>query len=292
MNTLQAIAFGAVQGVTEFLPISSTAHLILLPAFMGWDDPGLTFDVALHVGTFLAVVVYFAKDLWQLTKAWFQSLVRRDPSDPYQRLAWMIVAATMPAAVVGILAEKWVESTLRSPLIVGFSLLIVAVAILLVDRRDNEGRHWKELGFVDAMLIGCGQAAALIPGFSRSGSTMLVGLLRGMERSAAARISFLLGTPIIFGSAVFKLRDLRHTPLPPEAFSAFAVGIVTSAVVGYACIHFLLGYLARKPLKVFMIYRIAVGILVIGLSLAGWLKAAPVSDAHHAAALPAQTARR
>jgi undecaprenyl-diphosphatase len=292
MNTFQAIAFGAVQGVTEFLPISSTAHLILLPAFMGWDDPGLTFDVALHVGTFLAVLIYFAQDLGRLTRAWFQSLIRRDPNDPYQRLAWMIIAGTLPAAVIGILAEKWVESTLRSPLIVGFSLMIVATAILIVDRRGNDGRNWKELGLADAMLIGLGQAAALIPGFSRSGSTMLVGLLRGMERSAAARISFLLGTPIIFGSAVFKLKDLRHTPLPPDMYGAFAVGIITSAIVGYACIRFLLAYLAKKPLKVFMVYRIAVGILVIGLSLSGWLKTAPAPTEHADHAVPVQAAHR
>jgi undecaprenyl-diphosphatase len=290
MNTIQAIAFGAVQGVTEFLPISSTAHLILLPAFMGWEDPGLTFDVALHVGTFLAVLIYFAADLWKLTKAWFRSLVQRDPQDPYQRLAWFIVAGTLPAALIGIVAEKWVESTLRSPLIVGISLMLVAIAILAVDRRGGDGRHWKELGFADAMLIGLGQAAALIPGFSRSGSTMLVGLLRGMERSAAARISFLLGTPIIFGSAVFKLKDLRHAPLPPEAYGAFAVGIVTSALVGYACIRFLLNYLAKKPLKVFMVYRIALGVLVVGLSLTGWLKTAPAPATAHQAQ-PAIAAR-
>ncbi|MBC7543956.1 MAG: undecaprenyl-diphosphatase UppP [Candidatus Sericytochromatia bacterium] len=273
MTPIQAITFGAVQGITEFLPISSTAHLILLPAVMHWPDPGLTYDVALHIGTLLAVLIYFAGDLGRLTRAWFQSLVKRDPNDPYQRLAWLIIAGTVPAAVIGVLCEKWVETTLRSPLLIGFNLILVATVILIVDRRaNNDGRSWKELNLGDAMAIGFGQAAALIPGFSRSGSTMCVGLLRGLERSAAARISFLLGTPIIFGSAIFKLRHLSHQALPADERSAFIIGIVTSGVVGYACIHFLLGYLSRKPLAVFMVYRIIVGGLVIGLSLAGFLQ--------------------
>lgn len=291
MNTLQAIAFGAVQGVTEFLPISSTAHLILLPAFMGWEDPGLTFDVALHIGTILAILIYFATDLGRLAKAFVQSLFRRDPQDPYQRLSWMIVLGTVPAGVAGLLGEKWVESTLRSPYVIGCTLMLVAVAILAADRHAKEGKAWKELTFKDAILIGCGQACALIPGVSRSGSTMLVGLMRGLERSAAARVSFLLGTPITMASAVFKLKDLRHVTLTADAKQAMIVGIVSSGLIGYACIRFLLDYLARKPLKVFMLYRIALGALVIGLTLSGWLRPTPATTTVRPAP-PVETAHR
>src|SRR5690606_32295868 len=145
----------------------------------------------------------------------FGSLFRRDAADPYQKLAWLIILGSVPAAVIGVLAEKWVESTLRSPLIVGVSLLALALAILSADRQRATGRTWKEMRWQDALAIGFGQAAALIPGFSRSGSTMLVGLWQGLDRATAARFSFLLGTPIIFGSCLFKLRDLLHEPLPP-----------------------------------------------------------------------------
>lgn len=280
MTYLQAIVLGAVQGVTEFLPISSTAHLILVPVAFGWQDPGLTFDVALHVGTFIAVVAYFAQDLKRLARAWITSLYARNPQDPYQQLAWLIVLGSVPAAVVGVTAESWIETTLRSPLIVGTSLLVVALAILSADKKGHDGRSWKELRWQDALAIGIGQAAALIPGFSRSGSTMLVGLWRGLDRESAARFSFLLGTPIIVGSCLFKLRDLLHTPLPPGHGAAFAAGIVTAAVVGYLSIRFLLNWLARKPLASFMYYRIVVGVVVIGLTLAGVIGA---ETAPHAA---------
>ena len=269
MTLFQSIVLGAVQGVTEFLPISSTAHLILVPTLMGWPDPGLTFDVALHIGTVAAMLTYFAPDFRLIVAAGCRSLWARDLQDPYQRLAWMIVLGSIPAGVAGVLGEKWIESTLRSPLIIGASLMLVAVAILLADRRGADGRSWKELGIRDALVIGFGQACALIPGFSRSGSTMLAGLVQGLSRASAARFSFLLGTPITLASCLFKLKDLFHQPLASNEAVAFAAGIATSGIVGYASIRFLLRYLAEQPLAVFMYYRIALGLLVIGLTLGG-----------------------
>lgn len=272
MDILQSVVLGIVQGITEFLPISSTAHLILTPLFMGWKDPGLTFDVALHVGTFLAVAAYFREDLSQMVRAGLTSLRRPNFSeDPYQRLAWLTVIGCVPAGVVGILFEKSIETTLRSPYVIAGTLAGVALLLLLAEFVGKRDRDVKHLTLRDAILIGIAQACALIPGVSRSGATMTMGMFSGLSREASARFSFLLGVPIIFASCLFKLRDLPGAGLTSTELLAMGVGVATAALTGYFVIKFLLAFLAKRSMMVFIVYRLFVGGLVAVLAMRGVL---------------------
>jgi undecaprenyl-diphosphatase len=276
LDILQSVVLGIVQGITEFLPISSTAHLILTPLFMGWKDPGLTFDVALHVGTFLAVAAYFREDLSQMIRAGFTSLRRPNfAEDPYQRLAWLTVIGCVPAGIVGILFEKSIETTLRSPYVIASTLAGVALLLLLAEFVGKRDRDVKHLTLRDALLIGIAQACALIPGVSRSGATMTMGMFSGLSREAAARFSFLLGVPIIFASCLFKLRDLPGAGLSSTELFAMGVGVATSALTGYFVIKFLLSFLQKRSMMVFIVYRLFVGGLVAYLAIRGLLTVVP-----------------
>lgn len=272
MDILQSVVLGIVQGITEFLPISSTAHLILTPLFLGWKDPGLTFDVALHVGTFLAVAAYFREDLGQMIRAGFTSLRRPNfAGDPYQRLAWLTVIGCVPAGVMGILFEDVIETTLRSPYVIAATLAGVALLLLLAEFVGKRERDVKHLTLRDALLIGIAQACALIPGVSRSGATMTMGMFSGLTREASARFSFLLGVPIIFASCLFKLRHLPSAGLSSTEFLAMGVGVTTAALTGYFVIKFLLAFLAKRSMMVFIVYRLFVGGLVAILAMRGFL---------------------
>lgn len=272
MDILQSVVLGIVQGITEFLPISSTAHLILTPLFLGWKDPGLTFDVALHVGTFLAVAAYFREDIALMIKGGLTSLRRPNfAEDPYQRLAWLTVIGCVPAGIVGILFEDAIETTLRSPYVIAATLSGVALLLLLAEFVGKRDRDVKHLTLRDALLIGVAQACALIPGVSRSGATMTMGMFSGLTREASARFSFLLGIPIIFASCLFKLRDLPGAGLGTGELVAMGVGVLTSAVTGYFVIKFLLGFLAKRSMMVFIVYRLLVGGLVAVLAMRGIL---------------------
>ncbi len=276
MDILQSVVLGIVQGITEFLPISSTAHLILTPLFLGWKDPGLTFDVALHVGTFLAVAAYFREDLTQMIRAGLTSL--RKPNfkeDPYQRLAWLTVIGCVPAGVMGILFEDAIGTTLRSPYVIASTLAGVALLLLLAEFVGKRDRDVKHLTLRDAILIGIVQTCALIPGVSRSGATMTMGMFSGLSREAAARFSFLLGVPIIFASCLFKLRDLPGAGLSAAELTAMGVGVATSAVTGYFVIKFLLSFLAKRSMLIFIVYRLIVGGLVAFLAMRGILTVVP-----------------
>lgn len=276
MDILQSVVLGVVQGITEFLPISSTAHLILTPLFMGWKDPGLTFDVALHVGTFLAVAAYFREDLSQMVRAGLTSFRRPNfKEDHYQRLAWLTVIGCVPAGIVGILFEEAIETTLRSPYVIAATLAGVALLLLLAEFVGKRDRDVKHLTLRDAILIGIAQACALIPGVSRSGATMTMGMFSGLSREAAARFSFLLGVPIIFASCLFKLRHLPSAGLTGSEYLAMGVGVATSAITGYFVIKFLLGFLAKRSMMVFIVYRLFVGGLVAILAMRGVLTVVP-----------------
>lgn len=280
MDTIQAITLGVVQGLTEFLPISSTAHLTLVPWFMGWKDPGLTFDVALHVGTLFAVTVYFWNDLRRMAGAWLLSVARllRLPvpafaqnsalsagSEPYGVLAWLVVAGSVPAVITGLALEKWIETTLRSPLVIAAALIGVGLLIAWADRTTQQRRDWTSLRVKDAILIGVAQACALIPGVSRSGATITMGLFLGLNRKDAARFSFLLGFPVIFGSTLFKLRHIFADAALQQLAPWMALGAAAAAVSGYFCIAFLLRFLASQTMTVFVVYRVALGLLILGL---------------------------
>ncbi len=258
MTVLQALVLGVVQGLGEFLPISSSAHLVLIPWLFGWDqDPGLTFDVALHMGTLLAVVLYFWHDWLNLLRG----AVRRGPSDE-KRLFWYLVLATIPGGLFGLALESKAETAFRAPLLIGIMLILMGVVLYLADRQ-RQARNLDTVTLGDAVGIGLAQALAIIPGVSRSGITMAAARWFNLSREAAARFSFLLSTPIILGAGVLKLRhlSLADVNLP------FVTGVVSSFLVGILSISFLLRYLRRSNFGIFVIYRFLLGAVVILVAL-------------------------
>lgn len=287
MDLLQSVVLGVVQGITEFLPVSSTAHLILVPWFMHWRDPGLTYDVVLQGGTFLAVIWYFWTDIRNMLWAWFRSLRKPDlRNDPDQRLAWLVILGSVPAGVAGVLLEKHIETTFRSPYVIAATLIGVGLLLGLAELLARHQKELKGLRWLDALVIGVGQACALIPGTSRSGATMTAAMFMGFSRTAAARFSFLLGVPIIFASTLFKVKDyvdefglrhpgrslLDHLMHSPNTVP-FLVGTVVSTVVGYLSIRFLLAFLQRRTMWLFIGYRLVVGALILVMLLTNRLPA-------------------
>ncbi|HWP84409.1 MAG TPA: undecaprenyl-diphosphatase UppP [Terriglobia bacterium] len=276
MPLYQVIVLGVVQGLTEFLPISSTAHLYLVPWLSGWAEHELTFDVALHLGTLVAVLVYFLPTWVELLRAGLGIRSRFAPapqaqsggSDPNRnrRLFWLLVIGTIPAGVAGILFEEHVKTTLRSPVVMGVALIVVALVMALGERVGTYGKDLFHVGITDTLTVGVGQALALIPGVSRSGITMTAGLLRGLRRDAAARFSFLLSTPIIAGAAVVAAVELHREGMEPGMGMPFAVGILVSAITGYLTISFFLKFLQFGTFKIFIYYRIILGIIVLALA--------------------------
>jgi len=268
MPLYQAIVLAIVQGLTEFLPVSSTAHLTLFPWFLHWEDPGLTFDVALHAGTLVAVLLYF----WKLWVEMIRAVVGLDSgNDPqvseHRRLFWMLVVGTIPGGIVGFLFEKSAETKFRDPLVIGVALIGVALLMWVADRMENRTMTLDRVGWGETILVGVAQALAVIPGVSRSGITMTAGLFRGMTRETAARFSFLLSTPIIAGAVLKKGLELRHEGVPPGMKLPFVAGIIVSGLVGYVVIAWLIRFLSHRSFKVFVVYRIALGVVVLAL---GW----------------------
>ncbi len=276
MPISQAIVLAIVQGITEWLPISSTAHLFLTRWLLGWPEPGLTFDVALHVGTLLSALIYFAPTWLRLVKVALGGKVRisdetaehaLSPEETRQErlLLWFLMAATVPGALAGVLLKKQVESTFRSAELMAWMMIVVAFVMWWADRVATQRKTLTHVTFGDAMIIGVAQAVALVPGVSRSGSTISAALFRGLSRDAAARFSFLLSTPIIAGAAVVKAREVWQEGLAPEMHLPFLVGTVVSAIVGYAAIAGLVRYLRTRDLKIFIVYRVLFGIIILAL---------------------------
>jgi undecaprenyl-diphosphatase len=259
----RAALLGIVQGLTEFLPISSSAHLILVPRLLGWPDFGLSFDVALHLGTLAALLIYFAPDWLRLARGLLPA--SRGVAVAERRLVGMIALGCVPAVVAGILLEDTVEKVFRNPLVIAGPMILMALAMWAADRCCKHTRALEDVGAWDALWIGCAQALALVPGVSRSGSTLTAGMALGLRREDAARFSFLLSAPITAGAALFKLRHLVRDGLPSHERLVFGIGILTSGVVGYLCIAFLLAYLRRGSLLVFVLYRLALGVLLLAL---------------------------
>ncbi len=265
MELTHVIWLGILQGVTEFLPISSSAHLILMRYWLGWEiaDPQaeLMFDVALHVGTLMAILLYFWRDLTRLAGALFSSAPERSSE---RRLAWSILIGCIPAALVGALYEEPIEQFFRdqygliSVLLIGIGLLMA-----LADWRGRKVRALESIGLLDALLIGVAQAFALIPGFSRSGITIIAGLALGLQREAAARFSFLLATPITFGAALWSFRHVLKEGVPSQMAVPMIAGALTAMVVGWLCIAFLLRYLRTGSLLPFVAYRVGAGVATL-----------------------------
>lgn len=264
MPLLQAIVLGIVQGITEFLPISSTAHLILVPWLLRWQSPGLVFDMALHLGTLLAVIWYFRHDLWQLVQAVPRAIRKRDfVVDPYHRLLGQLAVAVLPAGILGVLFEDTIEYHLRDPRLIGVTLIGVGLILAWADRRTGS-TDMEAMTYRMAMAVGCAQAIALVPGVSRSGITMVAALAVGMQREASARFSFLLGLPVTAAAALFKLREAAGLSLDQLLY--FTAGTLASAVSGYLCIRFLLRYLKSRSFMPFVVYRVALGVLVLAVA--------------------------
>ena len=265
---LQALIMGIVQGLTEFLPVSSSGHLILVPYLFGWDDAFITslaFSVMLHLGTLIALLVYFRADWLRLVPAGFAALRDRSfAGDGDRKLAWLLVAATIPAAVVGFLFSDIFETTIREPALVVVTLVIGGVILFVADAVGPETRRVEDVTFPIATGIGAAQALALIPGISRSGISISAGRFAGLDRPSAARFAFLMATPITAGAIVFEARKLLTGEAGVEIeVGALVVGLVASMIAGFAAIHFMLRYLRTRSLRIFVWYRFALAAIVV-----------------------------
>ncbi|HYK87816.1 MAG TPA: undecaprenyl-diphosphate phosphatase [Acidobacteriota bacterium] len=279
MEILAAVILGIIQGLTEFLPVSSSAHLILVPWIAGWKPEGLMFDVSLHVGTALAILAFFWSDWIELAGEVLRGIAEGNPlGNPKRRLAWFLVIGTLPAMAVGLTLEKTVEDSLRSPLVTVFTLVAFGILLYAAERMSRMERSLDLFSWGDSIWIGLSQAVALIPGVSRSGITISTALLRNAERSAAARFSFLLSTPIIVGAGVLEcwhfIKALRHPSLITAGagvveikWGVLAAGIISAAVVGFLCIRYFLRYIQNNSFVPFVIYRFLLALVVLTLYL-------------------------
>lgn len=261
MHIFQAFVLGLVQGLGEFLPISSSAHLIITPWLFDWPDPGLGFDVALHWGTLLAVLAYFWQDVWLLIRGFWHSLfkVTRDSANIYQKLSWLLIIASVPGAIFGYLLESKAEHAFRSPLLIAVTLSSFAIILLVADFLGRKTKNLDRITGLNALIIGIGQALAVIPGVSRSGATIATGLGLGFKREDAARFSFLMSIPIILGAGLVALKD----GIGGVTVGELAVGFVTAAVFGFLSIKYLLRYISRHDYKIFVWYRLALAVLIL-----------------------------
>ena len=271
MTILQAVVLGVVQGLTEFLPVSSTAHLILVPQLLGWQlqaDAVFAFNVLLQLGTLAAVLIYFRSDLFEIAASMLQGISKRAPwQTPSARLGWLLIAGTIPAVVLGIALKPYFAALHQQPAVVAGVLAGTAVLIFGAERWGRRERPLASLSALDAVLIGAFQASALVPGVSRSAATMCGALLRGLQRPDAARFSFLLSVPVLAGASVLAAADLAATPNVSALLLPLLLGTFTSMLVGLASIYWLLSYLQRRSLLVFGWYRIAAGLLVLAVLL-------------------------
>lgn len=270
---LQAVVIGAIQGLTEFLPVSSSAHLIVAPQLLGWDDPFLnsaTFDVMLHAGTLLALLVYFWRDCVRLVgAAWAAIRERTLADDPDRKLALLLVISIVPAAILGLGLESFFDTYFRDNLLlIPLIMLLGALFLWLADRFGRGTRDLDEGRIKDAVVIGGAQALALFPGTSRSGVTIATGLLLGLRREAAARFAFLMGIPVIAGATLWKLRGLASAGISGDELITMLAGMVSAAVFGLLAIRFLLRYLRTNGLGIFVAYRVGFAVVVGALLLA------------------------
>ena len=284
MTIIQSLILGLLQGLTEFIPVSSSAHLIIVPWLFGWTNPALTslsFDVALHLGTLVAVLIYFFADWVRLVRAGLASLIERKiGADPDRRLAWMLVIGSIPGAIFGALAESKIDALFHQPntpiapaamITLAVILALLGAVLLAAERLARHVRKLNSLTFTDSILIGLAQAFAIFPGVSRSGATITAGLWLGLEREAAARFSFLLSGIIIAGAGAKKgidvVQGLQAGAIAQSDLTLFAVGFLAAAISGYLCVKFLLAYLQRHSTAVFVYYRWALAALIILVTL-------------------------
>jgi undecaprenyl-diphosphatase len=269
VTLFEAVVLGVVQGVTEFLPISSTAHLRIVPALAGWEDPGAAFTAVLQLGTLAAVLVFFARELVGMARATAAAIGHPDRrGDPEARLAVYLVLGTLPVVVAGVLFKNAIVGAWRALPVIATAMIVVGLGLAWVERRATHQRDFSTIDLRDALIIGCAQSLALVPGVSRSGITILAAMALGLRRDAAARFSFLLSIPAIAGAGIFELKHVLHSD---AGGAPLAVGLVTATVTGYASIAWLLKFLRTRTTIPFVIYRVALGLGIFALLAIGYL---------------------
>lgn len=261
MDWLQVVILAVLQGLTEFLPISSSAHLILVPVLTGWQDQGLAFDVALHLGSLIAVLLYFRHDLIKMTASWSQSLSTRK-ADADAKLAWAVLFATIPVGLAGLAFKSTIETVLRDPLYLSLGLIVFGLVLGWADWRHRGQRSEYQMNWKDVLLIGCAQAIALFPGVSRSGITMTAALMLGLSREASARFSFLLSIPVTALACGLSLKDMIGSTVSID-WVAVVLGVVVSAISAYLCIHYFLAFIKRIGMQPFVVYRLMLGVALL-----------------------------
>jgi len=274
MTIIEAIVLGLVQGLTEFIPVSSTAHLLIVPSILGWGDPGAAVSAVIQFGTLLAAIIYFFRDIVRLIAGFFRGLITRRPlADVDSREAWLVVIGTIPIVVLGLLFKKHIESTFRGLWIVTTMVIVVAILMQIAEwyAKRKQLRQFDDMTVADGVAIGLGQCLALIPGSSRSGSTIMTAIFRGIDRPTAARYSFLLSIPAVGGAGVLELFKERHA-LGALGWTPIAVAIIVAFISGYASIWFLIRYLRSHTTHVFIYYRYVLGIAMIAMLMTGYLK--------------------
>ena len=273
IDLLKAVVLGIIQGLTEFLPISSSAHLRIFPELFGWGDPGAAFTAVIQIGTELAVLIYFRKDIWRIGTAWVRSLFQAEYRGTFDaRMGWFIIIGSLPIVVLGVLLKDLIERDFRNLWIVGCTLIVMGVVLGIADRVGRTDRPLGKLTLKDAVLMGGAQALALIPGVSRSGATISMGRFLGFEREAATRFAFLLAIPAVVGAGLFELKEIPHGH-NDFGWGPTIVATIVSFVVGYAAIAWLLRYVSTNSYTPFVIYRIALGATTLILLGAGVLTA-------------------
>ena len=268
MDAFQAIVLGIVQGLTEFLPISSSGHLRIVPALFGWEDPGAAFTAVIQLGTMAAVLLYFRMDLWRIASTWVRSLRRPELRQELDaRMGWYIIAGTVPISILGLAFSDQIENEARNLYLIGTTLIVLGLILWIADRTAKRERDVTTVTLRDSVIVGCAQALALIPGVSRSGATITAGLLLGFDRASAARYSFLLSVPAVVLSGLFEMRKIGEEE--GAGLVPTILGTIFAFIVGYASIAFLLRWVANNSLAIFVWYRVALGTLVIVLAAAG-----------------------
>jgi undecaprenyl-diphosphatase len=270
MTWYEAVILGIVQGLTEFLPISSSGHLRIVPALFGWNDPGAAFTAVTQLGTMAAVVIYFAKDIWRIANTWLRSLFNpalRGELDA--RMGWYVILGTIPIVILGLVFQNQIETVARDLRVIATTLIVLGIILLIADQRGPNTKKLENLSFFDAMMFGFAQALALIPGVSRSGATITAGLFMGYDRASAARYSFLLSIPAVVASGIFQLSDIGTGDGP--GLAATAIATLLAFISGYASIALLLRYVSNHSFFPFVVYRVILGVLVAFLLFAGVL---------------------
>jgi undecaprenyl-diphosphatase len=269
---LEAIIYGIIQGLTEFIPISSTAHIRILPALLNWEDPGAAYTAVIQIGTLLATLVYFKNDILELISGFFRAVKNRSfKDDPYARLSFLIIVGTLPISFFGLTLKKHIEGGFRGLYVISASLIVLAIILFIAEKVTKHRKEFEQISVLDGIIIGFAQAVALIPGSSRSGVTITAGLFCGLKRDTAARFSFLLSVPAVFLSGFYELYSERQALLHENTIGLI-VATVVSGIVGYLSIAFLINYLKTRSNLLFIIYRIVLGIIILVLLYTGVLQ--------------------